>query len=69
MSTLVERLQAAAAEAIANEAPELSREPKRLRGVVLEFKLRPNGTSTSTAVVEATCYVERQAVIPRGSVD
>jgi hypothetical protein len=65
VTDLVERLQAAAAEAIANERPEMERDPLRLRGVVLEFRLKRN-PDRSLAIHEATCYVERQVRLPRG---
>lgn len=65
MTDLVERLTAAAAEAIANERPDLERDPLRLRGVVLEFRLKRNPDRT-LAIHEATCYVERRVTLPRG---
>lgn len=67
MSTLVERLTAAAAEAIANEAPELARDPNRLRGVMLELKISQRGGS-APYVSEGTCYIERRAHLPKGEV-
>ena len=52
---LIERLQVAASDAIANETQSLSYEPRRLRGIVLELRIDGNG-----AVVEGVCYVERK---------
>lgn len=61
MSDLVERLQEAASAAIANERPELEREPERLRGLVLDIRLGPRGQ-----IVEGTAYIERKIQRPRG---
>ena len=61
MSDLVDRLTQAAAEAIANERPELERDPERLRGLVLDLRLGPQGQ-----IVEGTAYVERRVRLPRG---
>ena len=52
---LVDRLTAVATEAIRNEAPELAREPERLRGVVLDLKINNLGV-----VTDGTLYVERK---------
>ena len=58
---LIERLTAAAADAIANEKQSLAYEPHRLRGIVLELRIDGKG-----AVVEGTCYVERKTRPIRG---
>ncbi len=55
MSDLIERLVAAASDAIANEKQSLAYQPHRLRGIVLDLKIDGKG-----AVVEGTCYVERK---------
>jgi len=58
---LVTRLTEAAVEAIANERPDLEREPERLRGVVLDLKINGQGI-----VVDGACYVERKVRSGRG---
>lgn len=65
MSDLVQRLQEAAVAAIEAERADLERQPHRLRGLVLDIRLRVNGNSGPT-ISEATCYVERKALLPRG---
>lgn len=60
-SDLVERLTAAASAAIANEAPELGRDPGRLRGIVIDLRLNGRG-----AITEGTAYIERRVTLPRG---
>ncbi len=52
---LIEQLQAAAAEAIANERQELSYEPDRLRSVHIELELAKGGT-----VIEGRAWIERR---------
>lgn len=61
MTDLIERLQVAASDAIANERPSLVYEPHRLRGVTLELRIDGKG-----AVVESTCWVERRTKVLRG---
>ncbi len=58
---LIERLQVAASDAIANEKQSLAYEPHRLRGIVLELRIDGKG-----AVVEGTCYVERKTKAIKG---
>lgn len=65
MSTLVDRLKEAACEAIEAERPDLERQPQRLRGVMLELRLK-HQLRGSTVVYEADCYLQRRAVLPKG---
>jgi hypothetical protein len=57
MTDLIERLQAAAAEAIANERPSLEHRPWELRSIALEIEM-----SSSGAILDATCSVTRRYV-------
>jgi hypothetical protein len=59
MVDLVERLQHAVAQALANQRPDLERHPEQIRGVTLELRLRSNGQRTPS-IEEATCYLERR---------
>ena len=52
--TFVERLEAAAAAAIADAAPMLEPEPGRLQFVTIDLALDRHGE-----VLEATCWTER----------
>jgi len=61
MSDLTERLQAAAAAAIADERPTLAHDPARLRGITVELTIANNG-----AVIEGRCWVERATRPIRG---
>ena len=49
---LVARLQAAAAEAIANERPALEHEPARLRGLTIELEVANGGAIVGRAWIE-----------------
>ena len=60
MSDLVEVLTAAALEAIAAEAPDLRRDPERIRGVTLELHLDGRGR-----IDEGCCFVERRVNVGR----
>jgi hypothetical protein len=53
---LIERLQAASAAALADIGPTLEHDSARLRGVMLELEVGPDGR-----VLEATAWVERRA--------
>ncbi len=55
MTDLVERLQAAAAAAIADERLSLEHEPNRLRGIMIELEVANGG-----AVIDGRCWVERK---------
>ena len=61
MTDLVERLTAAAVEAIANERPALEHEPARLRGLTIELEVLNNG-----AVIEGRAWIERKLKPRRG---
>ncbi len=52
---LIEQLQAAAAEAIANERQGLSYKPDRLRSIHVELELAKGG-----AVIEGRAWIERK---------
>jgi len=52
---LIERLTAAATEAIRNERQGLAYEPHRLRGIVLELTIDGHG-----AVIEGRAWIERK---------
>ena len=58
---LVERLTAAAVEAIKAEARALEYEPHRLRGITVELEVANNG-----AVIDGRCWVERRVAARRG---
>lgn len=59
MSNLVDLLTQAAVAAIANERPDLEREPERLRGVVLELSIN-RGRGGGVTAIEGVAYVERR---------
>jgi hypothetical protein len=59
MGDLVERLQHAACEAIAEQRSDIERRPEQLRGLVLEIELRPNGGDSLT-ICDATSYLQRR---------
>jgi hypothetical protein len=60
--TLVERLQAAAAAAIADVAPQLeAADVRQVRALLFELTLANAGE-----VTEATCWIERTAWVARG---
>lgn len=56
-SPLVERLQRAAVESIANVARALDADVGRLKSITLELELANNG-----AVVDSRCFLERRSV-------
>ena len=58
---LTQRLQDAAAAAIADERPTLAHDPARLRGITVELTIANNG-----AVIEGRCWVERATRPIRG---
>ncbi len=58
---LIDRLTAAAAEAIANERPSLAYDVNRVRGIHVELEVRNNG-----AVIGGRCWVERATKPVRG---
>ncbi len=61
MSDLITRLTEAAVEAIAAEAPDLRRDPERIRGITLEIHLDARGR-----VDDGRCWVERRLKARRG---
>lgn len=54
---LVERLQAAAAEAIANQTSAISADGGHVKSLTLELELSHSG-----AVIDSTCWIERRGV-------
>ena len=60
-SALLERLQAAASEALADVAPMLEHDVPRIRSVQFDLELANNGQ-----VVEAHAWIERVARVRRG---
>ena len=59
MADLVERLQHAACTAIARQRRDIERRPDKLRALVLEIELRPNGGDSLT-ICEANSYLQRR---------